>query len=350
MENEATMKRLVFEMTGDQGHLTPIILYRQTRGCFAPGYSSAISSIDQALCTDGRSCRCTVNSSGCNRKTGEPGIRIYSNADYPSPSLIAVDNIMITDRRVHRNVFINVILAFAGIVITLAAGFVVSDPIKLFLVGVGGAILGAAMTGYLLLIKSLDLTELVFEAMTSHQRATNADEERLTSLFRKKYYHYHATVVSGSRCWILSIFDFGQEFVPGGLRCKTSFVASDRRPMDYVIHGLILGRSLVLSDNIDIGPRCTHVEIFPFFGESYAAIAHGFLFHENWDAQPQVSPSLLAQQPVEGITGPGQVDEKNGKKLDERWARSVIAGNPLNLNPQIYNVTSLIRQPTPPLQ
>jgi len=257
---------------------------------------------------------------------------------------------MITDRRIHHNVFINFILGFTGVVITLASGFVQVDPIKLFLAGVGGAILGASITGYLLLVKSLDLTELVFETMSSRQRASNADEDKLTSTFRKRYYHYHATVVDGNRCWILAILDFSQAFVPGGLRCQTSFAASARHPMDYVIHGTILGKSLVLSDYIDIGPRCTHVEIFPFSGESFAETAHGFLFHDNWDGQPQVSPALLAEHPLEGITQLGQVDEENSNKLDERWANLVIPGTPLNLNPDIYDVKCLIRQPTHRLQ
>lgn len=254
---------------------------------------------------------------------------------------------MISDRRIHRNIFLNVILTFLGIILVLGGGFTIVLPVQLFLIGMGSAVLGAAMGGYFSLLRNLDLTELILEAVSSQQRASVVVEQNLTSAFRKRYYHYHATVVSGQRCWVLAIFDFSQEFAPGGLRCKTSFIAGDRRPMDYTIYGLFLGRSLILSDNIDIGPRCTHIEIFPFFAESYAAVAHGFLFHENWDAQPQISPALLAQQPLDGISGPGQIDDTNAKKLDLRWANQVKAGEPLNLDPSIFQVDFLVRPPTP---
>jgi hypothetical protein len=250
------------------------------------------------------------------------------------------------DKRVMRNVYINAIALLAGFICTLLAGFVTNTPVQLFLGGLGGAVLGTSLSGFLSLLKTLDLTELIIETVQTLKRNTGTDEDLLANKYRKKFYHYHATVVTGERLWVLAIFDFSKFYAPNSIKCATSFISGTRGPMDYALHGTIVGRSLMISDYIDLGPRCTHIGFFPFFGEQYTDVAHGFLFHENWDNQYEVAPCLITQHPLENVSSPGPIDKSISKRLDIRWAHSVGSGTPFNFGiPVPFDLHSLVRPP-----
>jgi hypothetical protein len=250
------------------------------------------------------------------------------------------------DKRVMRNVYINAMALLAGFICTLLAGFVTNAPVQLFLGGLGGAVLGTSLSGFLSLLRSLDLTELIIETVQTLKRNSGLDEERLADRYRKKFYHYHATIVTGERVWVLTVFDFSKFYAPNSVKCTTSFIVGTRAPMDYILYGTIIGRSLLISDHIDLGPRCTHIGFFPFFGENYTDIAHGFLFHENWDNQYEVAPCLITQHPLDGVSSPGPIEDSIGTQLDIRWAHSVASGTPFNFGiPVPFDLQSLVRPP-----
>ncbi|MGA3076538.1 MAG: hypothetical protein ABSG56_22960 [Bryobacteraceae bacterium] len=85
---------------------------------------------------------------------------------------------MVSDRRVHRTVALNIVVALLAILLLLVSAFA-SGVAALAASAVGGALLGSAVGGFWGLLRHFDITEQLFEIVESICHSMSSSEADL---------------------------------------------------------------------------------------------------------------------------------------------------------------------------
>lgn len=139
--------------------------------------------------------------------------------------------------------------------------------------------------------------------------------------FRKRWHHYHRTMIDGNPTWRYAQVPFDNHSAVGALTAEVPVidVNGDRPPHMYKTNAAVWDRRLIILQTRVEGEEAALVEIFPNVA-AVQKVHAGVAVMQSWSGNDVLSPTLISSSPLLEAQEEGSiVDSDRAQKLAELW-------------------------------
>ena len=167
-----------------------------------------------------------------------------------------------------------------------------------------------------------------------------ASEEEVIRHFRKKWHHYHVTLMDGEYVWRHGIYDFGQFHVKGRLAAEAVYTDARGNKTPYRVEAGMRDQRLVCLIKTTVGKEPTFVEIQPLMGLSFQPRFYGIAVLQTWDGTFALTPTIMSLQPVHECDIDEDIRGEMAERFDKTWLDGFSSMHEILPRINLMNVSS----------
>jgi hypothetical protein len=191
--------------------------------------------------------------------------------------------------------------------------------------GIGGAILGAALSNFLTIVNRQDFYSVIYSLLKESLHSQLLSEEDAVSQYAsmQTLYQYHLTrtIDHPEGIWALTFYDFSRCGAPNVLEGEATMPRSEgTEQYKYKVEAGVRKNRLLVIATPRSGSEHPWVEIYPNGGNFYASRWVGIMVSQHYLHQDHVSACILSTLPLISHNEPGFIrSTEDEQTLNNLW-------------------------------